>query len=78
MRRRDMTGALRHGKGRSLALLLAVKVGIVVLVLALPAGLALSLGAAHGLVQLLLGPITAVLLVVNRHRARRVRENNTC
>lgn len=67
----DMTGALRHKRGRSVALIVAVKVAIVVLVLALPSGLALSLGAAHGIAMALVVIGAAVLLVVRHVRSRR-------
>lgn len=62
---------LRRGKGRSVALVLAVKLGIVVLVLVLPSGLAFSLGAAHGLVLLMLGVAAAVLLIARGIERRR-------
>lgn len=52
-----------------MAVAIAVKVAIVALVLMLPSGLALSLGAAHG-VALLLVAVVAVVLLVVRHRKR--------
>lgn len=56
-----------------MALLIAVKVGIVVLVLVLPSGLALSFGAAHGVALLLLGAAAVVLLIARaaKHRSRK-------
>jgi ABC-type sulfate transport system permease component len=48
-------------------------VAIVVLVLALPSGLALSLGAAHGIALLLIAVGAAVLFVVRivKHRSHK-------
>lgn len=56
-----------------MALLIAVKLGIIVLVLVLPSGLALSLGAAHGVVLLLLVVAAVGLLVAKavKHRSRK-------
>lgn len=67
----DMTSALRHKRGRSVALIVAAKVAIVVLVLALPSWLALSLGAAHGIAMALVVVAAAVLLVVRHLRSRK-------
>jgi hypothetical protein len=68
--KRDMTSALRHKRGRSIALMIAVKVAIVVLVLTLPAWLALSLGAAHGIAMVLVVIGAGVVLVVRHLRGR--------
>jgi len=69
MNRQRKTGLLAHGRHRSAALLVAVKVAIVALVLVLPSGLALSLGAAHVVAIALVAVAAAVLLVV-RHGSR--------
>jgi hypothetical protein len=55
------------------ALIIAVKVAIVVVVLALPSWLAISLGAAHGVALVLVAVAAVVLLVVGalRRRSRR-------
>lgn len=68
--KRHETPRTSHTRHRSIALVVAVKVVIVVLVLALPSGVALSLGAAHG-VALLLAAVAAVVLLVVKHRSRR-------
>ena len=69
MNRHDRTGVLRHRRVRNVALLVAVKAAVVVLVLALPSWVALSLGAAHGIALLLVAVGVVVLLIV-KHRSR--------
>ena len=56
---------------RSLAVIVAVKVAIVVAVLALPSWLAISLGAAHGVALVLVAVAAATALVVQARRRRR-------
>lgn len=70
MNRQRKTGLLSHGRHRSAALLVAVKVVIVAVVLVLPSGLALSLGAAHVVAMALVAVGAAVLLIV-KHRSRK-------
>jgi hypothetical protein len=64
----------KHTRHGSVALVVAVKVVIVVLVLALPSGVALSLGAAHGVALVLVAVAAVVLLVVKlvRRGSRRM------
>ena len=63
----------RHRGRRSWALIIAVKVAIIVAVLALPSWLAVSLGAAHGVALVLVAVAAVVLLAVGaiRRRSRR-------
>jgi hypothetical protein len=61
----------RHLGHRSLVLILAVKAAIVVVIVALPSWLALSLGAAHGVAVVLAAVAAAVLLVAGRLRRRK-------
>jgi hypothetical protein len=47
-----------------------VKLGIITLLLVLPFGLAISLGAGHGVALLVLLVVAAVMLLVNKLRGR--------
>jgi hypothetical protein len=61
----------RIGRHRSLALIVAVKVAIIVAVLALPSWLAISLGAAHGVALVVVAAAALVLLGSAAVRRRR-------
>jgi peptidoglycan/LPS O-acetylase OafA/YrhL len=54
--------------------LVAVKLALVAVALLLPSGVALSVGAAHGVVMLLLLAAAVVALLVARRRGRTFRE----
>lgn len=58
----------RWTHGRRLVLIVVIKLGAIALLLALPAGLAISLGAAHAVVLLLIAVGAAVALVLRRRR----------
>jgi hypothetical protein len=68
----DATGhnPRRHFGRRSVALIVAVKVAVVIAVLALPSWFAISLGAAHGVALAVVVMAAAVLLVVGAIRRR--------
>jgi hypothetical protein len=70
MNRQDKTGLLSHGRHRSAALIIAVKVAIIALVLVLPSGLAISLGAAHVVAIVLVAVSLAALMIVRHLRNR--------
>jgi hypothetical protein len=53
------------------------KVAIVALILVLPSGLAIGLGAAHGVALLVAGVAAVSLLVVQRHRNSRSARTKT-
>jgi amino acid permease len=70
MNQEKKAGLLPHGRHRSVALIVTLKVVIVALVLVLPSGLAISLGAAHGVALALVAVAAGVLLVVRHVRNR--------
>jgi hypothetical protein len=63
----DAPGSSRWTR-RRLVLIILIKLGLVALLLALPAGLAISLGAAHVVIVLLIVAGGAVALVMRRRR----------
>jgi hypothetical protein len=67
-------GSMRR-KRRGVAVLgiILVKLGIVAVILILPSGLAISLGAAHGVALLVLLVSAAVTLVVYKRRGKTLR-----
>jgi hypothetical protein len=60
----------RRKRPRTMLLVILAKAAIVVLFLALPSGLAISLGAAHGVALLVLLVVAAVALVASKRWGR--------
>jgi len=70
--------ARTRGRRRRVALgVIAAKVAIIALILVLPSGLAIGLGAAHGVALLVAGVAAVSLLVIKRHRNRRSAHTRT-
>lgn len=67
----DPTAGTRGRRHRVALGVVAAKLAIIALILVLPSGLAIGLGAAHGAVVLVAAVGAVSLLVIKRHRNRR-------
>jgi hypothetical protein len=67
----DPAAGIRGRRHRVVLGVVAAKLAIIALILVLPSGLAIGLGAAHGVVVLVAAVGAVSLLVIKRHRSRR-------